>query len=55
MLLIEDTGTDVIFTLNSVAQLSLHEEIVNGDAVIMTIVLHILPCLFDTLIVVWHL
>lgn len=55
MILVEDARADIILTLHSVPELPLHEEVVNGDAVVVAIVLDVFFGLFDVLVVVWHL
>ena len=55
MVLIEDARADVVLALHAVPELPLHEEVVDGDAVIVAVVLHVLPCLLDALVVIGHL
>lgn len=55
MILIEDARADIVLTFHSVSELPLHEEVVNGDAVIVAIVLHVFFGLLDALVIIWHL
>ena len=55
MILIEVARADIVLALHSISELSLQEEVVNSDAVIVTIILHVFFCLLDALVVIWHL